>query len=35
MFRFVLRRVGMVIPTFIGITVLAFALTHQIGRAHV
>ncbi|ABN03127.1 ABC transporter permease subunit [Burkholderia mallei] len=30
MFRFVLRRVGMVIPTFIGITVLAFALIHLI-----
>ena len=26
MLRFVLRRLGMVIPTFIGITVLAFAL---------
>lgn len=30
MFRFVLRRVGMVIPTFIGITILAFALIHLI-----
>ena len=30
MFRFVLRRIGMVIPTFIGITVLAFALIHLI-----
>jgi ABC-type microcin C transport system permease subunit YejB len=28
MFRFVLRRIGMVIPTFIGITILAFALIH-------
>ena len=30
MFRFVLRRIGMVIPTFIGITILAFALIHLI-----
>ncbi|KVT78447.1 peptide ABC transporter permease [Burkholderia ubonensis] len=30
MLRFVLRRVGMVIPTFIGITILAFALIHLI-----
>jgi dipeptide transport system permease protein len=30
MFTFVLRRVGMVIPTFIGITILAFALIHLI-----
>ncbi|MGC7404806.1 ABC transporter permease subunit [Pandoraea pneumonica] len=30
MLRFVLRRLGMVIPTFIGITVLAFALIHLI-----
>ncbi|PLZ00691.1 peptide ABC transporter permease [Burkholderia sp. WAC0059] len=30
MLRFVLRRVGMVIPTFVGITVLAFALIHLI-----
>ncbi|CAH2774512.1 MAG: Dipeptide ABC transporter, permease protein DppB (TC 3.A.1.5.2) [uncultured Caballeronia sp.] len=30
MFRFILRRIGMVIPTFIGITILAFALIHLI-----
>ncbi|WP_150599948.1 ABC transporter permease subunit [Pandoraea fibrosis] len=30
MLRFVLRRLGMVIPTFIGITILAFALIHLI-----
>src|SRR5471032_2993862 len=30
MFRFVLRRIGMVVPTFIGITILAFALIHLI-----
>lgn len=30
MIRFVLRRLGMVIPTFIGITILAFALIHLI-----
>jgi len=30
MFRFVLRRIGMVIPRFIGITILAFALIHLI-----
>lgn len=30
MFRFALRRIGMVIPTFIGITLLAFALIHLI-----
>lgn len=30
MIRFVLRRLGMVIPTFIGITLLAFALIHLI-----
>ena len=30
MFRFVLRRIGMVIPTFIGVTILAFALIHLI-----
>ncbi|KNH07025.1 Dipeptide transport system permease protein DppB [Candidatus Burkholderia brachyanthoides] len=30
MFRFVLRRIGMVISTFIGITILAFALIHLI-----
>jgi dipeptide transport system permease protein len=30
MFRFFLRRMGMVIPTFIGITILAFALIHLI-----
>lgn len=30
MLRFVMRRLGMVIPTFIGITVLAFALIHLI-----
>ncbi|KMY85938.1 Dipeptide transport system permease protein DppB [Candidatus Paraburkholderia calva] len=30
MFRFVLRCIGMVIPTFIGITILAFALIHLI-----
>ncbi len=30
MFRFALRRIGMVVPTFIGITVLAFALIHLI-----
>jgi dipeptide transport system permease protein len=30
MYRFVLRRIGMVIPTFIGISLLAFALIHLI-----
>lgn len=30
MFRYVLRRLGMVIPTFIGITLLTFALIHLI-----
>ena len=30
MLRFILRRLGMVVPTFIGITVLAFALIHLI-----
>lgn len=30
MLRFALRRLGMVIPTFIGITLLAFALVHAI-----
>jgi dipeptide transport system permease protein len=30
MFRFVLRRIGMVVPTFIGVTLLAFALIHLI-----
>jgi dipeptide transport system permease protein len=30
MFRFFLHRIGMVIPTFIGITILAFALIHLI-----
>src|SRR5260364_289200 len=28
MFRFLLRRLGMVMPTFLGITILAFALIH-------
>ena len=30
MFRFVLRRVALVVPTFIGVTLLAFALIHLI-----
>ena len=30
MFRFVLRRVALIIPTFIGVTLLAFALIHLI-----
>src|SRR5260364_108450 len=30
MFRFLLRRLGMVMPTFLGITILAFALIHLI-----
>ncbi|MCY0386933.1 ABC transporter permease subunit [Robbsia sp. Bb-Pol-6] len=30
MLRFILRRLGMVVPTFIGITLLAFALIHLI-----
>lgn len=30
MFRFVLRRLGMVVPTFLGVTLLAFALIHLI-----
>ncbi len=30
MFRFVLRRVALIIPTFVGITLLAFALIHLI-----
>src|SRR3569623_3503748 len=33
MFRFVSRRIGMVIPTIIGITILAFALIHLIPGA--
>lgn len=30
MFRFLLRRLGMVVPTFLGVTLLAFALIHLI-----
>src|SRR5476649_2785379 len=30
MFQFILRRLGLVIPTFIGITLLTFAFVHMI-----
>lgn len=33
MLQFILRRLGLVIPTFIGITLLTFAFVHMIGRS--